>query len=206
MQYNSQEDTEDEYVSDPNSEGTAAVPSNLYIQQSATQVLHSQRTDGYDELPNVAAFSQMYNEIAAASVVTATPAFAVHYEFPYELGTSPMADSFSAIQAPSLDYEHRHLFAQYHANNMVSPDTPTMQEPPVYAQQTHGSSFYGPAGSDVPSGQECSASPLGRKRSRRKERIMCSHEGCGREMSRDSLGRHVKEIHRGMKRKKSKVG
>ncbi|KAI6135138.1 hypothetical protein EV401DRAFT_883750 [Pisolithus croceorrhizus] len=204
MQHSFQEGTEEKYVSGPNSEGTAAVPLNLYMQGSATQIFHSQKTDGYDELPNVAAFGQMYNEIATASAVTAAPAFAVQYEFPHGLGTSPMPDSFSAIQPPSLDCGHRGLFAQYYPNNMISPDTPTMQEAPMFAQQTHGISFHGPAGSDVPSGQECSASPLGRKRSRRKERILCSHEGCGREMSRDSLGRHVKEIHRGMKRKKSK--
>lgn len=206
MQNNFQQEISDEYASDPYRERTVPLPSTPYIQRSAPPALYSQGTEGYVGLPNEAAFNQMYGGSATTSTVTATPMIPAQHDLPYDsLGTPPMSYPFP-VQAQCAESEHLYLLAPYHPNNMISPDTPSMQEPLMYAQQTHGSPSHGPAGLDASPAQEYSASSLGRRRSRRKERILCSHEGCGREMSRDSLGRHVKEIHRGMKRKKSKVG
>lgn len=179
------------------------LPSPPYIQRSAS---YPPGTVGYVGLPNEASFDQMCDGIATTSVVTTAPMIPAQHGLPYDsLGTSPMSHPFS-VQAQCADSEHLYLLAPYQANNMISPGTPSVQEQLMYAQQPHGSLSQGPAGLDASPAQEFSASSLVRKRSRRKERILCSHEGCGREMSRDSLGRHVKEIHRGMKRKKSRAG
>lgn len=203
MQHNFQQEIVVEYTSDSYRERTVPLPSTPYSQRSAS---YPPGTEGYVGLPNEASFDQMYEGSATTSVVTTVPMIPAQHGLPYDsLGTSPMSHPFS-VQAQCADSEHLYLLAPYQANNMISPGTPSVQEQLMYAQQPHGSLSQGPAGLDASPAQEFSASSLVRKRSRRKERILCSHEGCGREMSRDSLGRHVKEIHRGMKRKKSRAG
>lgn len=197
---NVQQDSGDEYISDPRSERTMFLPSgpSSYTQQPVPEVFVSQ--GGHDGLSNVAVVDQMYNAFAPSAADTGR--FPDQHEIQYEPGALPVPNPFFA-QAQSPQYEYHPWPMHYHTINPMSGDSHTMQEPPAYAQQPQGYTLSSDSVvPDVLPAQEGLASSLGRKRSRRKERITCPFDGCGREMSRDSLGRHMKEIHRGQKRKK----